>query len=583
MNLLTAADFNGIMASYTYNGNGYMTKKKVGNNETTISYNNYDLPTSYETKVGDKVLGSFKYTYSVDGNRISENDTVNNISKAYEYDGAGRLVKETQSGAENRISSFTYDLRGNRTKETVTGDENYVMTNTYDANNRLTNQSKTVDGSAAENVKYYYDANGNQTFKQTYNYSQGGLMSVKSGSYQSGTVESFTYNLQNQLTGYQSNKKKASYAYGADGLRKSKTVNNVMMKYVWDRGNLAAEVSGSTIVNMYDYGPDGITSKETSNGDKTLYLKNAHGDVVGMSDTNGNVSANYRYDAFGNVLSESIPDRFGYCGEFFDNESGLVYLRNRYYDSTTGRFITEDPVKAGLNWYVYAENNPIIFIDPNGLDSYILYTTNEGSDFSEQANWQKEHLESQGERVIMREVNDYDSFIFEWNMIGYDYDIGENVSVNKVIIYCHGNDRTLILEDGSATKALSIDGKNSSGFPIGNLSYLEYKYVNELHILACNAGNLDPYFAGVGNVASIMSQKISGVTYAYDGNVSFGRPIWQLWGEDIGMSSRLSTTQYSFNEIVAYYGKAGRTPKGKLTYYNGEYKSYGYYPNTSIQ
>ena len=349
MNLLTAADFNGIMASYTYNGNGHMTKKKVGNNETTISYNNYDLPTSYETKVGDKVLGSFKYTYSVDGNRISENDTVNNISKAYEYDGAGRLVKETQSGAENRISSFTYDLRGNRTKETVTGDENYVMTNTYDANNRLTNQSKTVDGSAAENVKYYYDANGNQTFKQTYNYSQGGLMSVKSGSYQSGTVESFTYNLQNQLTGYQSNKKKASYAYGADGLRKSKTVNNVMMKYVWDRGNLAAEVSGSTIVNMYDYGPDGITSKETSNGDKTLYLKNAHGDVVGMSDTNGNVSTNYRYDAFGNELSESIPDRFGYCGEFLDSESGLVYLRARYYDSKNGRFLSEDSYRNTEN------------------------------------------------------------------------------------------------------------------------------------------------------------------------------------------------------------------------------------------
>ena len=194
-------------------------------------------------------------------------------------------------------------------------------------------------------------------------------MSVKSGSYQSGPVESFIYNLQNQLTGYQSNKKKASYAYGADGLRKSKTVNKVMMKYVWDRGNLAAEVSGSTIVNMYDYGPDGITSKETSNGDKTLYLKNAHGDVVGMSDTNGNVSTNYRYDAFGNVLSESMPDRFGYCGEFFDNESGLVYLRNRYYDSTTGRFITEDPVKDGLNWYSYCGNSPILNVDPSGLNS----------------------------------------------------------------------------------------------------------------------------------------------------------------------------------------------------------------------
>ena len=373
VNLLTAADVNGIMASYTYNGNGYLTKKKVGDNETTIIYNNLNLPTSYTTKVGDNILNSYTYTYGVDGNRLSENDTVNNVNKTYEYDGAGRLVKETQSGNVNRASSFTYDLRGNRTKETVTGDENYVVTNTYDANNRLTNQSKTVNGSSAENVKYYYDANGNQTFKQTYNYSQGGLMSVKGGNYQSGTVESFTYNLQNQLTGYQSSTKRASYDYGADGLRKSKTVNNVTMEYVWDRGNLAAEVSGNTIGSIYNYGPDGIMSKEARNGDKTLYLKNAHGDVVGISGMSGNVFENYRYDAFGNVLSDSEPDRFGYCGEFLDNESGLVYLRNRYYDTAIGRFITEDPIRDGLNWYGYCGGNPIMFVDPIGTHDVPLY------------------------------------------------------------------------------------------------------------------------------------------------------------------------------------------------------------------
>lgn len=69
------------------------------------------------------------------------------------------------NGDENRVSAYTYDLRGNRTKETVTGDENYVMTNTYDANNRLTNQTKTESGSTTETAKYYYDDNGNQTFK----------------------------------------------------------------------------------------------------------------------------------------------------------------------------------------------------------------------------------------------------------------------------------------------------------------------------------------------------------------------------------------------------------------------------------
>lgn len=172
-------------------------------------------------------------------------------------------------------------------------------------------------------------------------------------------MESFTYNLQNRLTGYQSNKTTASYAYGANGLRKSKTVGNVTTKFVWDRGNVSSEQVGND-TTVYNYGSDGIAARKTSSGDVTLYLKNSHGDVTGVTDESGSVSANYRYDAFGNTLSETSPDPFGYCGEYLDSESGLIYLRNRYYDSSTGRFITEDPAQAGLNWYVYCGNNPVM-------------------------------------------------------------------------------------------------------------------------------------------------------------------------------------------------------------------------------
>lgn len=73
------------------------------------------------------------------------------------------------------------------------------------------------------------------------------------------------------------------------------------------------------------------------------------------------------YDAFGNQWKGDTPSPFGYCGEYLDSESGLIYLRNRYYDSTIGRFINEDPIKDGLNWYSYCGNNPIMMIDPSGL------------------------------------------------------------------------------------------------------------------------------------------------------------------------------------------------------------------------
>ncbi|MBR5236915.1 MAG: RHS repeat-associated core domain-containing protein [Clostridia bacterium] len=54
-------------------------------------------------------------------------------------------------------------------------------------------------------------------------------------------------------------------------------------------------------------------------------------------------------------------------GEYFDEETGLIYLRNRYYDASTGRFITEDPIRDGLNWYAYCGNNPVNCVDPWGL------------------------------------------------------------------------------------------------------------------------------------------------------------------------------------------------------------------------
>ena len=72
------------------------------------------------------------------------------------------------------------------------------------------------------------------------------------------------------------------------------------------------------------------------------------------------------YDAFGNGGNRSYSN-LGYCGEYFDNESGLIYLRARYYNPKTGRFINEDPIRDGLNWYVYCENNPVKFVDPSGL------------------------------------------------------------------------------------------------------------------------------------------------------------------------------------------------------------------------
>jgi len=88
-----------------------------------------------------------------------------------------------------------------------------------------------------------------------------------------------------------------------------------------------------------------------------------------LTDSAGNVIINYDYDAFGNEknLDANDTNPFRYCGEYFDTETGNIYLRARYYAPNVGRFISEDPIRYGTNWYIYANNNPLRFIEPWGL------------------------------------------------------------------------------------------------------------------------------------------------------------------------------------------------------------------------
>ncbi len=146
-------------------------------------------------------------------------------------------------------------------------------------------------------------------------------------------------------------------------------MNGVTTNFVWNGSNLAYEKANGK-ENYYYYDITGITSAKTDEVVKN-YLKNSHGDVTAIADSSGTITKDYVYDAFGNEKTENTADTnpFKYCGEYFDAETGQIYLRNRYYDPSNGRFITEDPVRDGYNWYVYCENNPANRIDPSGKRS----------------------------------------------------------------------------------------------------------------------------------------------------------------------------------------------------------------------
>jgi RHS repeat-associated protein len=101
---------------------------------------------------------------------------------------------------------------------------------------------------------------------------------------------------------------------------------------------------------------------------------NGHGDVVGLSDNTGKQLNSYTYDIWGGpeTVKETVPNVLRYAGEYWDDTTGPQYLRARWYDPGTARFMGEDTYQGeisdpqSLNWYAYVANNPLGYVDPSG-------------------------------------------------------------------------------------------------------------------------------------------------------------------------------------------------------------------------
>ena len=142
---------------------------------------------------------------------------------------------------------------------------------------------------------------------------------------------------------------------------------------------------GGTSKLWYYYDGNGVCGAEY-NGIAYFFQKNMQGDVTRIFDRNGNLVAQYVYDAWGNhkVLdmsgAENTVETFignvnpiRYRGFYYDEESGLYYLQSRYYDPEVGRFINADEIDyiepdtlMGCNLYAYCGNNPVMYVDPYG-------------------------------------------------------------------------------------------------------------------------------------------------------------------------------------------------------------------------
>lgn len=119
------------------------------------------------------------------------------------------------------------------------------------------------------------------------------------------------------------------------------------------------------------YGPNGAPIEQIDSGGAVTFL---HTDQAGsvrlLTDTSGTITGSYSYDPWGRTTAHtgtgSTP--LGYDGQYTDPESGLIYLRARYYDPATAQFLTRDPaVQTTQAPYNYTGNNPFNRADPTGM------------------------------------------------------------------------------------------------------------------------------------------------------------------------------------------------------------------------
>ena len=151
-------------------------------------------------------------------------------------------------------------------------------------------------------------------------------------------------------------------------MRQSKTVNGVTTQHIYNGMNVVQEKENGNLKATYHRAGNQIIYSEV-NGNKNFYIYNAQGNVSKLLNTDYETVADYTFDAFGvqRAVNEDVYNPFRHNGEYYDDELGYTYLRNRYYDNNNGRFITEDPIKDGVNWYSYCMGNPVMFVDPSGL------------------------------------------------------------------------------------------------------------------------------------------------------------------------------------------------------------------------
>ena len=401
---------NKFVIKYQYGDFNNLVKVLFGTN-SSVTYNYNEAGQSHtlgrlnsaEIKDGDTVVLNSKLTFEP-GDPATGSTTSNRVSQ---IDNNGKTI------------DYTFDKNGNiKTITYEKGKANEKATEYfYDALNQLIRENNQT---LNKTIKYNYDNGGNILSKEEYGYTDKEILTDpakvsaytydsiwkdKLTSYEGKAITSdeignttaydgwtLTWDRGRELATMIGNGKSLSFTYNENGIRTTKTVDDLTTKYQLIGDAVAYETNGADNI-YYTYGTDNNLISMNLNKEEYYYVRNAQNDIIGLLNSDKVQVASYTYDSWGKLIS--ITDKDGndvthdtthigyknpyrYRGYRYDNETGLYYLQSRYYNPEWGRFINADDYLGqqgellNHNLFAYCTNNPVNNYDPNGYYAIVL-------------------------------------------------------------------------------------------------------------------------------------------------------------------------------------------------------------------
>jgi len=295
------------------------------------------------------------------------------IGRWFTYDSLGQLRTarnrlRTPDGTPPSCPNFDYGMSGS-----CTPDPDYV----------------TLDSTA-----FTYDSAGNRTDKGgsyavgnritsfdncTYKTDAAGSVVSRKGASCAQSIDTLLWTKEGWLDSLQVGNTGIKFLYDANGRLTVKRVNGaVVSRFLWDGSNLLAEINSlDSVAVEYSYYemdmPHAVIKQPL--GPRLYARLDGIGNVLALTDSGGSMRTSYNYDDWGKLTSST--DNEGFNGRdrarwkgalWIGPELDLYYMRARWYEPQSGRFLSEDPIglKGGINRYAFALNDPVNFTDPSG-------------------------------------------------------------------------------------------------------------------------------------------------------------------------------------------------------------------------